>query len=183
MELIADLVVTVVSIAILAQHVWALRGHFASETMANGARVTSAAALLTCACLLLLVWTHSQPIWAQVVGVLIELGSLALFWAAIKASRTARLRFAFDDQPPHSLVTIGPYQYVRHPFYTSYLLFWIGWAIATWSLWSVLPLIIVATLYVLAARMEERLFATTALADEYAAYRQRAGLFWPRRLG
>src|SRR5215217_446624 len=156
MELIGDLVVTVVSVAILFQHIWALRGHFTSERMANGARATSLAAVLTCLCLLVLIWSHSQPIWAQAVGILIELGSLVLFWAAIRASRTARLRFAFDEQPPHSLVTVGPYQYVRHPFYTSYLLFWIGWALTTWSLWSILPLIIIATLYVMAARLEER---------------------------
>lgn len=183
MDLIGDVIVTVVSVAILVQHIWALRGHFTSETMATGARVTSAAALLTCICLLILIWSHPQPGWAQLAGILIELGSLVLFWAAIRASRAARLRFAFDDHPPHSLVTMGPYNYVRHPFYTSYLLFWIGWAMATWSLWSILPLIIITILYVKAAKFEERLFATTPLAEDYAAYRERAGLFWPRRIG
>ena len=35
-------------------------------------------------------------------------------------------------------------------------------------------------IYVVAARFEERLFAGTALAPDYAAYRKKAGLFWPK---
>ena len=91
-------------------------------------------------------------------------GKLALFWWAIVTSRKARLRFAFAPDDPHSLLTDGPYGYVRHPFYTSYIIFWIGWGIATWSIWAVVPVAGIAILYVFAALDEEKKFSRTPLA-------------------
>jgi protein-S-isoprenylcysteine O-methyltransferase Ste14 len=108
------------------------------------------------------------------------LAGAALFWAAISASRKARLRFAFDPENPHSIVTGGPYRYLRHPFYTSYLLFWSGWAIAGWSAWTIVPVAIFAAIYVTAALAEEKKFSGTALAGDYEDYKMRAGFFWPR---
>jgi protein-S-isoprenylcysteine O-methyltransferase Ste14 len=180
MDLFLDVLVLVVSLGIVAQHVWALRGHFTSEKMAPRAMLVSATVTLTTLLYSAMIWFWLQPAWAAVAGLVVELASLLLFWAAIKASAAARLRFAFDDDKPRTLVTIGPYKVVRHPFYTSYLLFWIGWALATWSLWSVLPVVALAAMYVVAARFEEGLFAETALAGDYEAYKRRAGLFWPK---
>lgn len=180
MALFVDWLVVVVSLAIVAQHVWALRGHFTSERMAPRALLISGTVTATTLLYLAFVLLWPQPLWASVIGIVLELAGLVLFWAAIKASAAARLRFAFDDDKPKSLVTIGPYKIVRHPFYTSYLLFWIGWAIATWSAWSALPIIALTVMYIVAARFEENLFAETALAGDYEAYKRRAGLFWPK---
>ena len=180
MAFVLDLLVSLVGLGVFGQHVWALRGHFASSTMTGGARAISGGALLAFLVMLLLLWTLDQPIGAQLVGIVIMVASLALFWAAVRASSAARLRFAFDEALPQSLVTIGPYQRIRHPFYSSYLVFWLGWAIATWSPWALLPVAIMATLYTIAARYEENLLSRSEMAPAYAAYRQQAGLFWPK---
>ena len=79
-----------------------------------------------------------------------------------------------------SLVTSGPYRYVRHPFYTSYLIFWTGLALGTWSLWAVPVLIVMLVLYAVAARSEEGKFSRTEMSADYAAYRARTGMFWPK---
>ena len=128
-------------------------------------------------------FVFEAPAVATVVGLLLELASLALFWAAIRTSRQAKLLFAFDPGLPHGLLDAGPYRYVRHPFYTSYLLFWIGWAIAIWSPWTLPFIIAVIAFYVTAATGEERKFAATGLSADYQRYRQRAGLFWPTFAG
>ena len=90
------------------------------------------------------------------------------------------LRLAFDAENPDTLVMEGPYKYLRHPFYTSYLIFWVGWAIAIWSPWTLLPLAVLVSIYVVAAKGEEQKFSNSPLAAQYEAYRKRAGMFWPR---
>lgn len=179
-EVLLDLLSTAVGLAVIAQYTWSMRGHFSSKSMPRGAVAISAVVLLSAALLLVLQWTLAQPAWAVLLGIALELGSLVLFWAAIRASRQARLRLAFDEENPDTLVTEGPYRYLRHPFYTSYLIFWTGWAIAAWSPWALLPLLAIVVVYVVAATGEERKFERTALADDYRAYKQRTGFLWPR---
>jgi protein-S-isoprenylcysteine O-methyltransferase Ste14 len=180
MQLVFDLVISAVSVLVIASYSWSLRGHFASSKMPAGAKVISAGVAATSVYFLYLVWSQNQSIAAQVAGLCVQLAGAALFWAAISASRKARLRFAFDPENPHGIVTDGPYRYLRHPFYTSYLLFWSGWAIAAWSAWTILPVAIFAAIYVTAALAEEKKFLGTSLAGDYEAYKARAGFFWPR---
>lgn len=183
MNFALDLVVSILSISVVAQYTWALRRHFSSRSVPSGTMLISFVVLATTALFLALLWIETQSWLVQVVGLLIEMGGLVLFWAAIKASREARLRLAFDAENPDSIVTVGPYKYLRHPFYTSYLIFWIGWAIAVWSVWTVIPLAALVAIYAAAALGEERKFSNTPMAEAYAAYKQRAGFFWPRISG
>src|SRR5690242_14840909 len=78
------------------------------------------------------------PLWAPAMlfGLALQLASTWLFWSAIAAPPAARLLLAFDPGPPEGLVRHGPYRIVRHPFYTSYVLFWLGWSLAAWSVWT-----------------------------------------------
>lgn len=143
----------------------------------------SAVVLLSLAIYLYLQWTSEQPMVAQAVGLLLMAGSLGLFWAAIFASREAKLLLAFDERKPHGLVAVGPYRFVRHPFYLSYLMFWTGWAIASWHAWGMLPLAVIYSIYVAAALGEERKFHSSPLADQYRDYQARAGFLWPKVAG
>jgi protein-S-isoprenylcysteine O-methyltransferase Ste14 len=180
MDLILDLIVSAVSLSVIAQYSWSLKAHFNSPKMPTGTVVISVVVLTTAAIYVALLWIESQPLLATLVALMLEGLAIWMFWSAIKASRAARLKMAFDVRNPHGLVTGGPYRYLRHPFYTSYLIFWIGWAVATWSLWSVVPLVVITVIYVLAALGEERKFSRTEMAADYADYRRRTGFFWPR---
>lgn len=179
MQTFLDLLVTAVGIGTLAQYTWSMRAHFHSPRMPDGAKIISAVVIAAGLFFTVVLWTRVQPVAALLLGLALQLCSLALFWSAIRASRRARLRFAFDADNPDSLVTEGPYRYVRHPFYSSYILFWIGWGIASWSVWALVPVVGIIVIYVVAARDEEAKFARTELSAAYAAYRQRTGLFWP----
>jgi len=180
MSIILAAIVTILSVATLLQHGWAYRGHFVSETMPRGAIVLTLVVIAVACVDLWALW--AGPLWspAMVAGLVLQLTSLWLFWQAIAASRAARLRLAFDPTLPASVVRHGPYRVVRHPFYTSYMLFWVGWSVAAWSLWALPPLLVMLAVYIYAARGEEGRFARSPFANEYAAYRQQVGMFWPR---
>ena len=122
-DFVLDAVISAVSIGVIAQYAWSLKAHFTSPKMPDGAKIISLAVALTGFLYMLALWVFSQPSAAQITGLLLQLLSIALFWWAISASKKARLRFAFDKAAPASLLQDGPYAYVRHPFYTSYILF------------------------------------------------------------
>lgn len=148
--------------------------------MPPGAKALSAIVAVCALVLFYLVWSVVQPIWAQVLGAALQFLSFALFWAAIRASRAAKLRLAFDPGNPRSFVSEGPYRYVRHPFYVSYIILWGGFAIAAWSVWAIVPFLVMLGVYIYAARDEERKFGLTNMAADYAAYRRRTGMFLPK---
>jgi protein-S-isoprenylcysteine O-methyltransferase Ste14 len=180
MQLALDILLTALSIFVIGSHAVVGKGHFKSKEMPAGANLVSAAVLTTLAVFLILLWTGEAPLLAQLVALALEALSLWLFFRTIAASRDGALHFAFDTENPVSLVTSGPYRYVRHPFYTSYLIFWTGLAIGTWSLWAIPVLVLMVVLYTVAARGEEAKFARTQMSDEYASYRARTGMFWPK---
>jgi protein-S-isoprenylcysteine O-methyltransferase Ste14 len=180
MAYLLDLAVSLFSLFVVALYAWSLRGHFSSPRMPDGAKVISGLVVATTFLNLFLVWFRDQPAFVQIAGLALEIASAALFWWAIRASRKARLRFAFDPDNPDSIVSEGPYRYVRHPFYTSYLMFWSGWALSTGTVWAFIPVIAFVVIYVRAARDEERKFSRSPLASTYRAYQARTGFLWPK---
>jgi protein-S-isoprenylcysteine O-methyltransferase Ste14 len=180
MALVLDAIVTILGLVTVATYAWSLRGHFSSPEMPSGAKIISLAVAATTVAFTWMVWTRQPPLAAVLTGLALGLAAYGLFWWAIAASRAARLRFAFDPEGPRGLVTTGPYRYVRHPFYTSYLMFWSGWAIATGVAWSAVPVAVFALIYVLAARREEQLFSASGMAGDYARYKSRTGFLLPR---
>jgi protein-S-isoprenylcysteine O-methyltransferase Ste14 len=180
MQLALDILLTAMALLVVGSHAVVGKGHFKSKQMPAGANLVSAAVLTSLAVYLLLLWTTHAPAIAQIAGLVLEALSLWLFFRTIAVSREGGLHFAFDVDNPVSLVTAGPYRYVRHPFYTSYLTFWTGFALGTWSAWAIPVLLVIAALYTVAARGEEAKFAATDMAGDYAAYRARTGMFWPK---
>ncbi len=105
--------------------------------------------------------------------------ALVLFWSAVRANSARPLTLAFSPDAPGHLVAWGPYRRVRHPFYASYALAWLGGALAGSHALLLVPFVVMGALYVRAARLEEAKFAQSPLAEAYAAYRARTGMFWP----
>ncbi len=106
--------------------------------------------------------------------------SLALFAWTIKASRKTPPTLAFDNDEPSFLLHQGPYQYVRHPFYLSYLIFWTATAIASPGLVPWAAPAVMLGVYWHAASREEQKFARSSLSIAYDNYRAKAGMFLPR---
>jgi protein-S-isoprenylcysteine O-methyltransferase Ste14 len=75
------------------------------------------------------------------------------------------------------LITGGPYRFIRHPIYTGFLLAMLGSAIALSPLF-VLPLVLFAVYFSLAARREERYMAEK-FPEQYPAYMKRTKMLLP----
>ncbi|MFZ2101343.1 MAG: isoprenylcysteine carboxylmethyltransferase family protein [Oricola sp.] len=178
-----DLAVSIVAIFCLGSSVWAVFGHFNAAEMQPGAKVVSLFSLGSGAVLLVLVWLLPQPHLAAIVGVVVMVVAELLFWSAIRATRKANLLAAFAIENPHALVMTGPYRFIRHPFYTSYLLYWAGYSIATWTVWSIPLFVGLAVMYWRAAADEEAKFSRTGMAETYADYMRGTGRFFPRFTG
>jgi protein-S-isoprenylcysteine O-methyltransferase Ste14 len=103
----------------------------------------------------------------------------ALFWWAVTANRARPLRACFSPNEQPHLNQLGPYRFVRHPFYCSYLLTWLAGILATRNPWLVPTVIIMLAIYMNAAIGEEEQFARSSLADEYKEYRSHTGRFLP----
>jgi protein-S-isoprenylcysteine O-methyltransferase Ste14 len=68
---------------------------------------------------------------------------------------------------------------IRHPFYAAYMLFWTGGYLASLRWTSLAPALLLFVSYELSARQEERKFASSTLAEEYARYTARTGRYLP----
>lgn len=114
------------------------------------------------------------------LALILYLSSFALFWSAFYSNRKRPLPHCFTGTAPQHLVTSGPYQYVRHPFYVSYLLVWIAGAVVLNRAEFWIPVGVMTGLYVYAARKEEQSFLISGLRNAFLIHRKRAGFFLPR---
>jgi len=106
--------------------------------------------------------------------------AFAMFLWALATNRRRPLSLAWSVDAPEHLVTRGPYRWVRHPFYLSYILAWTGAALVTAAPASAVVPAVVCLLFLGTARQEEEKFARSPLAAEYGAYRRLTGMFLPR---
>ncbi len=159
---------------------WGVRGHFVGDKTPSAMNIILALSLIGIVIFLFDVWMTSAPDWARATGFCLHLGGIALFGWAVLATRQNRPAMAFAGNRPDHVFRSGPYSTIRHPFYTSYLLFWLGSAIATSSLILLLIFLALAVIYTIAALGEERDFSRSSLRDEYEAFRKSTGLFWPK---
>jgi protein-S-isoprenylcysteine O-methyltransferase Ste14 len=159
---------------------WGLRRHFVGDKTPGAVHVINALSLTAIAVFLFDVWTTDAPDWQRAAGFSLHLLAIVLFGLAVLTTRRKRPALAFAGDRPDHVFNSGPYSYIRHPFYTSYLLFWLGCTVATSSLVLLILFFALAALYTTAALGEERGFSHSALHDEYEAYRKRTGFFWPK---
>jgi protein-S-isoprenylcysteine O-methyltransferase Ste14 len=159
---------------------WGVRGHFVGDKTPTAMNIILALSLIGIVVFLFDVWVTRAPDWARATGFSLHLGGIALFGWAVLATRQNRPAMAFAGNRPDHVLRSGPYSAIRHPFYTSYLLFWLGSAIGTSSPILLLIFLALAVIYTIAALGEERDFSRSSLRDEYEAFRKSTGLFWPK---
>ncbi|HTW65194.1 MAG TPA: isoprenylcysteine carboxylmethyltransferase family protein [Bryobacteraceae bacterium] len=115
----------------------------------------------------------------SVAGSALYILSVGLFWWAIKTSLGKPLSAAFSPDTPAHLVRSGPYRFVRHPLYTSYILTWLAGWVVTVQWWLIPTVLIMTVIYFVASSAEEQKFLRSPLADAYQQYRFRTGRFLP----
>jgi protein-S-isoprenylcysteine O-methyltransferase Ste14 len=170
----------VLLLALLASFGWAMRSFFSKPAGDNASmRVVricgSAFAILHLFAILITPVAAPQAL----AGACFYFGAFGLFWWAIRTNLRQPLSAVFSPDSPNHLVQDGPYRWIRHPFYCSYMLTWLAGVVATGRLWLLPTVAVMLVLYLKAARIEEDKFGSSPLALAYERYRARTGLFFP----
>lgn len=117
--------------------------------------------------------------WVTWLGHVILWGGIILaVWSRQTLGENWAHAADFQVIPGQSLVTAGPYRYIRHPIYVAFISFFIGTELilTSWLIVFALPLLG----YIFwQARQEETLLAAS-FGQTYRSYQARTGMFLPR---
>ena len=118
------------------------------------------------------------PVWLRWAGIGLDvLAGLLLVWTLRCLGKN--LTDTVVTRREHTLVTRGPYRWVRHPFYGAVALLLTANALATGNWFLLVGGALVLALIVLrTAREEDRLVAR--FGDSYRDYMKRTGRFLPK---
>src|SRR5208337_3148415 len=83
------------------------------------------------------------------------------------------------SQPSRGLVSTGAFKYVRHPLYLGCLLFYLGLALSTASLFSLVLWVAICIFYNYLASYEEKLLEAKS-GEGYKIYKEQTGKWMPR---
>jgi protein-S-isoprenylcysteine O-methyltransferase Ste14 len=100
-------------------------------------------------------WTGDVPIIINVAGlVFIFLGSMMFTWSMVSNKFFSTLvRLQIDRQ--HTVVTQGPYKYVRHPGYLGYIIFTLATPAALGAFWGLIFSGIIGILLIVRTALED----------------------------
>ena len=73
-------------------------------------------------------WSQ-MPAWLHLVGAIVLLSSFYLFYLTFRENSYLSLSVRIQEDRRQTVVSTGPYRYVRHPMYTGMLLFFLGSAL------------------------------------------------------
>ena len=116
----------------------------------------------------------------QDISVVLCFSSVALIAMTVGTHRVPLALWHQDNDAPTQIVTWGPYKYIRHPFYTSFLLTFIATVLAFPHQLTLACLLYGFIALSVTARREERCLAKSEFGDEYRQYMAASGRFFPR---
>ncbi|HEY7089156.1 MAG TPA: isoprenylcysteine carboxylmethyltransferase family protein [Tepidisphaeraceae bacterium] len=118
------------------------------------------------------------PLWLRWCGACVgAIGGSLLIWAFHTLGKN--LTDTVVTRKAHTLVTAGPYRWIRHPFYVSVALSVLGGGLAAANWFILVAGTLAVSLLVLRTSIEERNLLSR-FGDEYRAYMDRTGRFLPR---
>jgi len=172
----------------VAYHRLALRTmgkvEFKEGSLAKGVRLVLALPLVTVLVTYMvqpevLSWAaFPLPEWARWVGLLMALAALPLLWW-VHSSLGSNFSGLLHVREEHTLVTNGPYRWVRHPMYSVFYLYMIGILLLT-SNWLTGGLMLAGLTLVMVTRLErEEKTMIEKFGDRYRDYMKHTGRFLP----
>ena len=108
------------------------------------------------------------PVWLQFVGALVLLGSFYLLFLTFRENTYLSTIVRIQADRGHTVVSTGPYHYVRHPMYTGMLAFFVGTPLLLGSGYGIVGGLLLMLMLARRAVLEERTLQTEL--HGYAAY-------------
>jgi protein-S-isoprenylcysteine O-methyltransferase Ste14 len=98
----------------------------------------------------------SMPVWIQVMGAVILLGSFYLLFLTFRENSYLSPVVRIQEERGQTVISTGPYHYVRHPMYIAILVFYAGASILLGSVFGLLFGILFTLILARRAVLEER---------------------------
>jgi protein-S-isoprenylcysteine O-methyltransferase Ste14 len=111
------------------------------------------------------------PAWLQVLGALLLLTSFWLFYLTFRENTFLSPAVRIQTERAQTVVSTGPYLYVRHPLYSGFALFAIGTALLLGSWYGVLGAFVLIAMVAWRAVREEQVLQKEL--NGYSAYMTR----------
>jgi protein-S-isoprenylcysteine O-methyltransferase Ste14 len=122
------------------------------------------------------------PFWLRWFGFFLGLAALLIFFWVLR-SLGQNFSTTLTINKNQTLVTRGPYQWVRHPMYTSFIVLWVGLLFLSTN-WFIGLTGILAFVWAIVVRTpREEQMMIDRFGDEYIAYMERTGRYLPRWVG
>ena len=123
----------------------------------------------------------SQPSGSifMTIAIALNLSAAALFFWTANTAKKRGLAAIFSATEPSFLILSGPYRFIRHPYYASYILFWASAVLASCNYIVLLPFIILSFIYLLQIRAEETKLSSSLFDKEYEEYIASTGALLP----
>jgi protein-S-isoprenylcysteine O-methyltransferase Ste14 len=124
-------------------------------------------------------WSSMRlPEWLRWVGVAMgALGGGLLLWTLRNLGKN--LTDTVVTRREHTLVTTGPYRWVRHPFYDAVLLLVVGNGLVASNWFILIAGVLLFVLMTIRTRIEEEKLLAR-FGSSYRAYMERTGRFLPK---
>ena len=100
-------------------------------------------------------WSH-MPIWLHLVGVIVLSSAFYLTYLTYRENPYLSSAVHIQEERGQTVISTGPYRYVRHPLYTSVLLFCLGSALLLGSWIGVILGLLLEAMFAGRAVREER---------------------------
>jgi protein-S-isoprenylcysteine O-methyltransferase Ste14 len=101
-------------------------------------------------------WSY-MPVWLQIVGAIALVSSFYLFFLTFRENSYLSPMVRIQKDRGQTVVSTGPYHYVRHPMYAALLLFVPGIALLLGSWYGLLAGVIIVGMVARRAVLEERM--------------------------
>jgi protein-S-isoprenylcysteine O-methyltransferase Ste14 len=124
------------------------------------------------------IFSFPLPAWLRWVGFGLGLVSV-VFWTWTQIHLDTQWSAQLQLRTEHQLITTGPYARIRHPLYLGMF----GWAIALGLLtanWIFVAMAVLSIAGTIVRIPREEQMMSEAFGNEYTAYMQRTGRFFPK---
>jgi protein-S-isoprenylcysteine O-methyltransferase Ste14 len=99
-------------------------------------------------------WSQ-MPVWLQVAGAIVLVCSFYLFFVTFRENSYLSAMVRIQKDRGQTVVSTGPYHYVRHPMYAAALLFLFGTALLLGSWYGLLVALLLVSMIAVRAVLEE----------------------------
>jgi protein-S-isoprenylcysteine O-methyltransferase Ste14 len=114
-------------------------------------------------------WKPELAPAVQIAALVAGLLGVSLIVWAMAANRYAAVYARIQKERDHTVVTAGPYRFVRHPFYVGTITFSLTIPVVLGSLWALIPGGLAALLFIVKTAAEDRM-----LRESLEGYREYA---------